>query len=146
MEFATQSGIMAQKPNDPAYSKDRMPPEFEHGGRRRMHAHAAAEPHATAPAHAPPRSAPPLDVQHVRPEPVPSAAGRMSGPFREAPPPEKAVSRRNPATTFAVVGGALAIVALVLGMLFSGPTYVDEGDVQNQESMQAREPAANPAP
>ncbi|MAQ19051.1 MAG: hypothetical protein CMN30_30160 [Sandaracinus sp.] len=70
----------------------------------------------------------------------------MSGPFREAPPPEKAVSRRNPATTLAVVGGALAIVALVLGMLFSGPTYVDEGDVQNQESMQAREPAANPAP
>ena len=101
---------MGQKPNKPSsWGREHL---YDTGGRRR------AWP-------TPPAMATPL-------EPIPSAAGAVSGPFHDEGPPK--LDRHNPALTLSVLGGMIAIIMLVVGMLFAGTSF-DEDDVRMPQTM-----------
>lgn len=111
--IATAVG-MGQKPPEhtPSRSSARVGTGFETGARHRAHMGGLA----VAPA---------------------SAQARKAGsPFHSKPAAKKSVPRRNPKLMFAGIAGLIAILALAFGMLFSGPTFVDEGDTEQPTSMQ----------
>ena len=67
--------------------------------------------------------------------PTRSTADAAGTPFHSKPAAEQSVPR-NPKLIVGIVAGLLAIIALTVGMLFSGPTFVDETATETPDSMQ----------
>jgi hypothetical protein len=69
----------------------------------------------------------------------PVGAEAIDSPYHSKPDAEESVPRRNPYVTFGVVGGLIAIIALAIAMLFSGPDYVEtEGEPPETMQFEAR--------
>jgi len=63
------------------------------------------------------------------PGPLPPGVAAVSSPFHSKAGSEPEVPRRNPKLALGVVFGLIAIVALTLGMLFAGTSFVEQEDI-----------------